>query len=489
MNLSIENILLGASILLLISIFLSKSLGKYGIPALILFLAVGMLAGSEGIGKIHFDDPGSAQSVGTVALAIILFSGGLDTRWETTKPILWRGVSLSTFGVFITAMLLGLFVWRITDFTFLEAMLLASIVSSTDAAAVFSILRSKNIGLKHNLRPTLELESGSNDPMAYFLTVSFTYLVMNEGEASMWQLVPMFFLQMSIGAIMGIAMGRTMAWVINRIKLHQDGLYPALSLGMLIFTFAFTTVINGNGFLAVYIAGVMLGNRNYIHKGSLTRFYDGLAWLMQIVIFLTLGLLVFPSQMIPVFGTGVLISLFLMFVARPASVFISLIPFRSTFRDKLYISWVGLRGAVPIVFATYPLLAGVGKADMMFNIVFFIVLTSVMLQGTTLTVVARWLGLSRRDSSPKRFQLGEEMGLDMKNALVELDLTKESMAVGRSIVELQFPKTALIVLINRGGKYVTPNGATVLEENDKLLVMINNDSELEKVNQALGISA
>ncbi|MER2997303.1 potassium/proton antiporter [Pontibacter populi] len=489
MNLSIENILLGASILLLISILLSRSLGKFGIPALVLFLGVGMLAGSEGIGNIHFNDPGSAQSMGTVALTIILFSGGLDTRWETTKPILWRGVSLSTVGVFITAMLLGVFVWLISDFTLLEGLLLGSIVSSTDAAAVFSILRSKNIGLKHNLRPTLELESGSNDPMAYFLTVSLTFMVVNEGEASIWSLVPMFFLQMSIGAVMGIAMGRIMAWVINRITLQQEGLYPALSLGMLIFTYAFTAVINGNGFLAVYIAGVILGNRNFIHKGSLTKFYDGVAWLMQILMFLTLGLLVFPSQMIPVLGTGMLISVFLILVARPISVFVSMVPFRSTFRDKLYISWVGLRGAVPIVFATYPMLAGVGKSNMIFNIVFFIVLTSVMLQGTTLALVARWLRLSRNDKSPKRFQLGEEMGLDMKNALVELDLTSNSTGVGKSIVELQFPKTALIVLINRGGKYVTPNGATVLEENDKLLVMIDNDSELEKVNQALGIPA
>jgi len=257
---------------------------------------------------------------------------------------------------------------------------------------------------------------------------------------------------------------------------------------MVIFTYAFTTVVKGNGFLAIYIAGVILGNRNFIHRGSLVRFYDGLAWLMQIMMFLTLGLLVFPSQMIPVLGTGVLISLFLMLVARPASVFLSMIPFRSTFRDKVYISWVGLRGAVPIVFATYPMLAGVEKSTMMFNIVFFIVLTSVMLQGTTLTQVARWLRLSRRDRALKRLQLGDEMGYDMKNALVEIELTPDSLSNGKSIVELQFPKSSLIVLINRGGKYVTPNGATVLEPNDKLLVMIDNDSELEKVNTALGIT-
>ncbi|NDK56450.1 potassium/proton antiporter [Pontibacter fetidus] len=488
MNLSIENILLGISILLLTSILISKSLGRFGIPALILFLAVGMLAGSEGIGNIHFDDPGAAQSMGTVALTIILFSGGLDTRWDTTKPILWRGVSLSTLGVFITAMLLGLFVWAITDFTLLEALLLGSIVSSTDAAAVFSILRSKNIGLKNNLRPTLELESGSNDPMAYFLTVSFTFLIMNEAESSLWDLVPMFFLQMSIGAVMGVIMGRFMAWVINRIMLEQEGLYPALSLGMLIFTYAFTSVISGNGFLAVYIAGVILGNRNFLHRGSINRFYDGLAWLMQILMFLTLGLLVFPSHMVPVIGLGLLISIFLMLVARPVSVFISLLFSNNTLPDKLYISWVGLRGAVPIVFATYPMLAGVQKSEMIFNIVFFIVLTSVILQGTTLTIVAQWLGLSKWNKQLKRLELGDEMGYDTKNALIELDLAKGSAAVGKSIVELQFPKTALIVLINREGKYITPNGATILQENDKLLVMIDNDNELDKVNLALGIT-
>lgn len=487
MNFTIEDILLGASVLLLISILISKSLGRFGIPALILFLGVGMLAGSEGIGGIHFSDPLAAQSMGSIALTLILFSGGLDTRWENIQPILWRGVVLSTLGVFITAMLLGAFVSWVTGFTLLEGLLLGSIVSSTDAAAVFSILRSKNIGLKHNLRPTLELESGSNDPMAYFLTVSFTYLVMNQEEASILQLVPMFLMQMSIGGAMGVAMGRGMAWVINNIKLQQEGLYPALTLGMVIFTYAFTNLISGNGFLAVYIAAVVLGNKNFIHKGSLTRFYDGVAWLMQIMMFLTLGLLVFPSEMLPVIGTGLLISLFLMLVARPVSVFLGLAFFKVSLPEKLYISWVGLRGAVPIVFATYPLLAGVEKSGMIFNIVFFIVLTSVMLQGTTLSVVAKWLGLSERDNKPKKIQLGEEMGYDAKNALVEVKLTSQSTAIGKSIVELQFPRTALIVLIDRGGKFVTPNGGTVLESKDKLLVMVDNDEELEKVNAALGL--
>ncbi|RAU84135.1 potassium/proton antiporter [Pontibacter arcticus] len=485
MNISFDNILLGVSILLFASIFISKSLGRFGVPALLLFLGVGMLAGSEGIGNIHFDDAKSAQSLGTIALIIILFSGGLDTRWESTKPILWRGVTLATLGVLITAMLLGSFVYYITDLTLLESLLLGSIVSSTDAAAVFSILRSKNISLKNNLRPTLEFESGSNDPMAYFLTVSFTYLVIN-ADASLWSLVPMFFLQMSIGALSGIVMGRLMTFTINRIKLEQEGLYPALTLAMVIFTYAFTTLVNGNGFLAIYIAGVMLGNRNFIHKRSLTRFYDALAWLMQILMFLTLGLLVFPSEIVPVIGVGVLISTFLIFIARPVSVFISMAFFRNTLQDKLYISWVGLRGAVPIVFATYPLIAGVEKSGTIFNVVFFIVLTSVMLQGTTLTLVAKWLNLSEQDKKLKKHQFELEMEYDIKNELTEIRVNPDSTAVGKSLVDLHFPKGTLIVLINRNKKFLTPNGATVLEAGDVLFVMTDNDEELHTINQVLG---
>ncbi|MBX0335063.1 potassium/proton antiporter [Pontibacter sp. HSC-14F20] len=485
MGVAFEDILLASSILLFISILISKSLGRFGVPALLLFLAVGMLAGSEGLGKIYYNDPQTAQSLGTIALTFILFSGGLDTRWESTKPILWRGVVLATIGVFITAIALGGFVYLVTDLTILESLLLGSIVSSTDAAAVFSILRSKNIGLKNNLRPTLELESGSNDPMAYFLTISFTFLILNP-EASIWQLVPMFFTQMSIGAVSGIAMGRIMGWVINRIKLEQEGLYPALTMAMVIFTYAFTNLINGNGFLAVYVAAVMLGNRNFIHKRSLTKFYDGVAWLMQILMFLTLGLLVFPSQMVPVLGVGLLISLFLIIVARPLSVFLSLAFFKNTIQDKLYVSWVGLRGAVPIVFATYPMLAGVERSGMIFNIVFFIVLTSVMVQGTTLALVAKWLNLGERDKRLKKHQFDLEMEYDLKNELTEIEVPKNSPAIGKTLVDLHFPKGALIVLINRSKKFVTPNGATILEPNDILFVMTDNDDELVKVNELLG---
>lgn len=484
MAFSVEDILLGAAVLLFLSILVSKSLGKLGIPALVLFLAVGMLAGSDGIGGIYFDDFQTAQSLGTVALTLILFSGGLDTSWSSTRPVLWRGITLSTVGVFMTAMLVGLFAHWLLDLSLLEGVLLGAIVSSTDAAAVFSILRARKIGLKNNLRPTLELESGSNDPMAYFLTVSFTALLTNP-DVGLWSLVPMFFLQMTLGAAMGVAMGYAMSWVINRIRLEQDGLYPALTLAMVLFTFSFTNLIGGNGFLAVYASAVILGNRNFIHKRSLTRFYDGIAWLSQILMFLTLGLLVFPSQILPVVGVGLLIALFLILVARPLSVFLCLSFFKTTFQDKVYVSWVGLRGAVPIVFATYPLIAGLEQSGLIFNIVFFIVLTSVMLQGTTLKLAADWLGLSETDDAPKQMNLGEEFGYDTHNALVELQIGLDSAAVGRQIVDLNLPNTSLIVLVDRGGKFVTPRGSTILQPLDKLMVMVDDQDELQRVRQIL----
>jgi cell volume regulation protein A len=293
MTLSAENILLLGSVLLFISIVASKTSFKFGIPTLILFLVVGMLAGSEGPGGIYFDDPKTAQFLGVVALTLILFSGGLDTKLESIKPVLKNGIVLSTLGVLITAVTVGLFTSYLLDYTIAEGMLLGAIVSSTDAAAVFSILRTKNVGLKGNIRPLLEFESGSNDPMAYFLTISFVELV-NHPETSIALLFPKFLKGMILGAGCGYGAGKLMIFVLNKIKLDVDGLYPVLILSLVFFTFSFTDTIGGNGFLAIYAAGIILGNSNFIHKKSLIKFFDGQAWLMQIVMFLTLGLLVFP---------------------------------------------------------------------------------------------------------------------------------------------------------------------------------------------------
>jgi cell volume regulation protein A len=481
MTVSAENILLLGSLLLFLSIIASKTSFKLGIPTLILFLMVGMLAGSDGLGGIYFNDPKIAQLLGVMALTFILFSGGLETKWESIKPIIWQGVSVSTLGVLITATSVGIFSSYLLGYTWKEGMLLGAIVSSTDAAAVFSILRSRSVGLKGNLRPMLELESGSNDPMAYFLTVSFVYLIA-EPDATLIALVPKFFKGMILGAAAGYAFGKIMIWIVNRIKLDIDGLYPVLILSMVFFTFSFTDVVGGNGFLAVYISAVILGNSSFLHKKSLIRFYDGQAWLMQIVMFITLGLLVYPSEIVPVVGPGVLIALFLIFIARPAAIFISL-SFSNGLnaRKKLFLSWVGLRGAVPIIFATYPLLAGIESARTIFNLVFFISVSSVLLQGTTLPMVARWLRVSVPEKLKRKFPLDIELKDNFKSELVELDIPENSPAVGKLVMKLDLPKTALIVLIHRDGKYITASGDTEIRPRDHLLVMADNKATVEKV--------
>ncbi len=484
MNLTIENILLVGSLLLFVSIIVGKTSYKFGVPTLLLFLAIGMSAGSDGIGGINFDNPQIAQFIGIVSLNFILFSGGLDTNWTSVKPILKEGLVLSTLGVLLTALSLGTFVWFVTDFTIYESMLLGSIVSSTDAAAVFSILRSKSLALKTNLRPTLELESGSNDPMAYVLTIAFLTLVINQDQ-SIISIIPLFLQQMILGGVAGFAFGRLSKFIINKIKLDFEGLYPVLVIALMFITFSATDFVGGNGFLAIYICAVYLGNQDIIHKKTILKMYDGLAWLMQIVLFLTLGLLVFPSQIIPYFGIGILISLFLIIVARPLSVFISLVFFKMKLRRRFYISWVGLRGAVPIVFATYPLLAGIDKANMIFNIVFFISVTSVLIQGTTLSIVAKWLNVALPEKAKKITEI-DKLILELpKSSLQEFEILPDFHAINKRIVDLNFPKSAFIVMIKRNGEYIRPGGSTELEVKDVLMVLADNQDDFTKVSDCL----
>ena len=484
MNLTLENILLIGSLLLGLSVLAGKTSFRLGVPTLILFVFLGMLAGSEGVGNINFDDPGVARFIGIVALNFILFSGGLETRWEVIKPVFRHGLVLSTLGVFLTAISVGVFVWAVTDFTFYEGLLLGSIVSSTDAAAVFSILRSKSLGLKKNIRATLELESGSNDPMAYFLTIAVMGLMMSK-EHSALSVIPLFLKQVIIGGSVGLLTGRLGKEIINRIGLDYPGLYPVLVIALMFFTFSMTEFLGGNGFLAIYFSAVYLGNQYLMHKKTIMQVFDGLAWLMQIVLFLTLGLLVFPSHVIPVFGLGLLVSAFLMFVARPFSVFVCLIPFRLRLRTITFISWVGLRGAVPIVFATYPLLAGIEKSDMIFNLVFFISLTSVLLQGTTLGVVSKWLHVSVPEKAKQRTPPDIELSDTMKSELTEIEIDEKSASVGKRILELGFPRAALIALIKRKGVFITPNGSTVIEPFDKLLIIAESAESLKLVHECL----
>lgn len=481
-----ENILLIGSILLLASVFTSKTSARIGIPTLVLFIGIGMLAGSEGPGGIYFYDPKLAQILGVIALNFILFSGGLDTKFESIKPVVWRGISLSTIGVLLTAATVGTFVHLVTGFSWMEGLLLGAIVSSTDAAAVFSILRSKNIGLKGYIRPTLELESGSNDPFAFGLTITLTSLIA-ANEAPGFGLIFHFLKEIIFGAAIGFALGRIVLFVLNKVTLDIEGLYPVFLMAFVFFTFSLTGLLGGNGFLAVYIAGLVLGNKNFIHKKSIIRFYDGMAWLMQIIMFLTLGLLVFPSHILPVMGLGVMISFVLIFVARPIGIFVSLSFFkRINAREKLFISWVGLRGAVPIVFATYPLIANLEKSHIIFNLVFFISTISVLLQGTTLPVVARWLKVIVPQKVKRKFALDLEMSDTPDSEMMEILLPDTSPAIGNSLVNLDFPKKAFIVMIQRNGKYIRPGGSTVLEKGDRLLVLASNTEVIEDVFNNLG---
>lgn len=486
MSLTSENILLVGSILLFLSLLAGKTSHKFGIPVLVLFMAIGMLAGSEGIGQIYFDNPKVGQFIGIIALNFILFSGGLDTSWQSVKPIIWQGVALSTLGVLITAISLGIFVWAVTDFTIYEGLLLGSIVSSTDSAAVFSILRSKKLALKGHLRSVLELESGSNDPMAYVLTIVFTGLVINQDE-SLLGAVPVFIKQLVLGGLLGFVFGKVSRYVINKIELQYEGLYIVLLIAIMMFSFSATDFIGGNGFLAVYLCAIYLGNKELMHKKKILKSFDSFAWLMQIVLFLTLGLLVFPSQIIPVIGIGLVVSAFLIIIARPLSVFISLYFFELQTRTKWLISWVGLRGAVPIVFATYPLLAGAEKAQMIFNIVFFVSLTSVIIQGTTLPVVAKWLHLILPEKAKQRTPVDLELTESLKSILTEILIPTESKVIGKPIVEIGIPKTSLISILQRDGKYITPSGATVLEPHDKLFVISEDKEALRKVLETLDI--
>ena len=493
MVISPENILLVGAILLFLSVLVGKTGAKFGVPALLLFLGVGMLAGSDGFG-IYFDSPQIAQFIGTVALCIILFSGGMDTHYREIKPILAPGVTLATLGVLMTTIITGLFIYSLSDLLpgnfqlgLLESMLLAAVMSSTDSASVFSILRSKGISLKERLRPTLELESGSNDPMAYMLTILLIQVI-EIGVIDWPHSIVLLFMQLSIGAAAGFALGYAIVWIINRINVPNESLYPVLLFSCVFFVFAFTNLLQGNGYLAVYIAGLVVGNRKLVHKRSLTTFFDGFTWLFQIVMFLTLGLLVNPSELPAVAGVGLLVAIFMIVVSRPISVFTCLLPFRRfTTRARVYISWVGLRGAVPIIFATYPLMsAEIPNSRMIFNIVFFVTIVSLLVQGTTVSAMARWLGLVGKSEEKEIFNVA--LPDEIKSAMSEIELTDEALSGGNKLMNLSLPDNTLVVMVKRREQYFVPKGHTHLQSGDRLLVISDNDEELRKSYESLGIS-
>lgn len=461
-----------AAVLLILCVFASKATGKLGVPTLVIFLAVGILAGSEGIGGIEFNDANAAQSLGIVALAYILFSGGLDTKWPAIRPILNLGIALSTIGVILTCLLVGSFVHLALGFGLHESFLIGAIISSTDAGAVFTILSSKSIHLKKHLKPLLELESGSNDPMAVFLTTTILQMISNPSMGVI-DMVPMLFQQMIIGALMGYVIGRALVWIFNISKLEIEGLYLVMSIGVVLLTYSATQLLKGNGFLAVYVAGVVLGNHKFLFKKSLAVMHDGVSWLMQSVMFLTLGLLMYPSQLLQISKTGLLISAFMILVARPVAVFATLAFSRLNFREKGLVSWVGLRGSVPVIMATYPLVAGIDRAGLIFNIVFFVCLSSLIVQGTTIPIVSRLLKVDGEKKDIPRYFASTPGSL---SEIVVVDVPPDSVMIGKNIVELDLPShRVLIVAIERNREVIIPRGNTSLDEGDKISIMADDN--------------
>lgn len=492
MLITTENILLIGSILFFVSILIGKTGSRLGIPVLLLFLVIGMIAGKDGFG-IEFESPATAQFIGVVSLSIILFSGGMDTQINEIRPVVKQGVLLATLGVLLTTFFTGGFIYLVANMAFPDhavtlvgCLLLAAVMSSTDSASVFNILRSKNLNLKHNLRPLLELESGSNDPMAFMLTILLIQII-QIGEIHTGQIILSFSIQFVVGILAGYLLGLCAVWILNQIKLDNPSLYQIILLTFVFFIFSFTEILEGNGYLAVYIAGLVVGNRRIVYKKYITNFFDGLAWLFQIIMFLALGLLVNPVELIDIAWIGLLIGIFMILIARPASVLICLLPFKwMTFNSRLFVSWIGLRGAVPIIFATYPLLAGVPEAKQIFNIVFFITLLSLLIQGTTVSYTAKLLKLSFRVKKiPKAFEM--ELPEDVKSIMSEITITRDMLSNGDYLINLPLPENTLVVLVKRFERYFVPNGCSQLLENDQLLIISDNEKDLKHIYETLGV--
>lgn len=470
------NILLVGSVLLFVSIIVGKTGYKFGVPTLLLFLLVGMLFGSDGLG-MQFHNADEAQFIGMVALSIILFSGGMDTKFNDVRPIMAQGIMLSTIGVLLTAFFTGIFIWWISGmswsniaFPITTSLLLAATMSSTDSASVFAILRSQNINLKHNLRPMLELESGSNDPMAYMLTIVLIQLVQASGVSG-GDIALSFAVQFIVGGALGYALGRTAVFMLNRLNIDNQSLYPILLLAFVFFTFSITDLFKGNGYLAVYIAGMIVGNNKIKHRKEITTFMDGLSWLFQIIMFLCLGLLVNPHEMLDVAIVATLIGVFMIFIGRPLSVFLCLLPFKNmTTRSRIFISWVGLRGAVPIIFATYPVVAGIEGANMIFNIVFFITIVSLIVQGTTISKMANKLKLSK--PMPKTGnEFGVELPEEINTHLYDMVIEPSHITSGDTLKDMALPKGTLVMIVKRDEEYLIPNGTLKLHVGDRLLLI------------------
>ncbi len=471
----IPQILLIAGAILLASAVGNKLSERLGVPTLLVFLLVGILAGSEGPGGIYFDNPEIAAFVGSIALVFILFDGGLSSDWRRIRPVLGRGIMLSTVGVAVTALVMAVFAWAILGLPMVDSLLLSAIISSTDAPAVFAVLRSRRVRLQGQLGPLLEFESSSNDPMAVFLTIGLLQYI-TLPEHSWLQMLLSFSLSMPMGILAGVGMGKLASLLLRRIRLDHEGLYPVLSVALVLLTYGASECVHGNGYLAVYVCGIVLAGSDLPFKRSLVRFHDGIGWLMQIAMFVVLGLLVFPSHLLPVAGAGLLMALALMFVARPAAVLPLMLGSAFSWPQRMLVAWVGLRGAVPIVLATFPYTAGYPHSDLIFNVIFFIVLASSLMQGSTIMLAARRLHVDETLVTHPRYPLEFDKSEGSQSETREFEIRPDSVVVGKQIAELKLPQDALILLVRRGGRFVVPKGSTILDPLDNLLVIAESAS-------------
>lgn len=488
-----ENIILTGATLLIAGIIIGRMSYRFGLPLLLVFMLVGMLFGTDGLG-LQFNDMEAAQGVGMVSLCIILFSGGMGTRLSAIYPVLVPGLVLSTVGVLLTALLTGLFIWWLSGmawtnihFALLPSLLLASTVSSTDSASVFGILGARKVSLRDNLRPMLELESGSNDPMAYMLTILLIEAVTAGDDLTAGAILGDLALQFVVGGAMGWLTGKALVWLIGmyrRIGGRGDGedaaqmtsMVSILILAGAFLSFALTTDLGGNGYLAVYICGIITGNADIASRRGISRFMDGMTWLAQIVVFILLGLLVNPRELLEVAPVSLLIGIFMMVVARPATVFACLAPMRGiTLRDRAFVSWVGLRGAVPIIFATYPVVAGVDGAGQIFNIVFFIAILSLLVQGTTVLTAARRLHLVDDEAADEEFE-GVEIADELPTTLETITVDDELLKNGDTLSAITLSSGSLVMMIRRGDRYIVPDGKRRLHPGDRLLIIREESS-------------
>ncbi len=497
----VEFVLLILSLLFFVSIFADKIGYKFGVPALLLFLIVGMLFGSNSMASFFgMDgvtiDTNVAQALSTMAMCIILFTGGMETKFNEIKTVITPGVTLATLGVILTCVITGviiyyLFSWinAVYTMSIWTALLTAATMSSTDSASVFSVLRTNGVGLKHNLRPLLELESGANDPMAYVLTSTLIGVVVSKAQLSgsaetvtALPIIQTILIQLVMGSVLGFAFGQGIVAIMRRVKLGNESLYPIMILTACIFIFSITYYLKGNTYLAVYVGGLIIGNSKFTRKRQTRSFFNGLAWLSQLVMFLMLGLMVQPMDLIrvKVWLPCLIISIVMICISRPLSVLLCMLPFRDQYRqrDRVFLSWVGLKGAVPIIFAIMCKAGGVPHADMIFNVVFLCTLVSLLTQGTSLTPIARKLNLA---TPPIKAHTLEHFDLDLPEEIQslarEVEVTPKHLEKGNTPKELDIPPHTLIVMVRRGEDFFIPTGSSELQLGDQLLVISDKDAE------------